>query len=56
LALGGAVYLFELLVLPLLGATPRLRRWPAGDKLRLAGHTGLYGLATEMTFRSLEPA
>jgi short-subunit dehydrogenase len=56
LALGGAVYLFELLFLPLVGATRGLRHWPAGDKLLLAGHTGLYGLATDTTFRSLEPA
>ncbi len=56
LALGGAVYLFELIFLPLVGATRRLARWPARDKLLLAGHTGLFGLATDGTFRSLEPA
>ena len=56
LALGGVVYVLELLFLPLVGATRPLRRWPPGDKLLLASHTGVYGLATDMTFRSLEPA
>jgi NAD(P)-dependent dehydrogenase (short-subunit alcohol dehydrogenase family) len=56
LALGAAVYLFELFALPRSGATPRLGRWPAADRLLLAGQTAAFGLAAETTRRSLEPA
>ncbi|HLK92064.1 MAG TPA: SDR family oxidoreductase [Polyangia bacterium] len=56
LALGAAVYLFELLALPGSGATRPLARWPAADRLLLAGHTAAFGLAAETTRRSLEPS
>jgi NAD(P)-dependent dehydrogenase (short-subunit alcohol dehydrogenase family) len=56
LALGAAVYLFELLALPRSGATRRLARWPAADRLLLAGHTAAFGLTAEAARRSLEPA
>jgi NAD(P)-dependent dehydrogenase (short-subunit alcohol dehydrogenase family) len=55
LALGAAVYLFELLALPRSGATRRLARWPAADRLLLAGHTAAFGLTAEAARRSLEP-
>jgi short-subunit dehydrogenase len=51
LVLGGAIYLLELLFLPLVGATRPLRRWPTGDKLLLASHTGVFGFATDNTLR-----
>jgi hypothetical protein len=56
LALGAAVYLFELLALPRSGATRRLAHWPAADRLLLAGHTAAFGLTAEAARRSLEPA
>ncbi len=31
-------------------------RWPPTNRLLLVGHTTVFGLATEMTRRSLEPA
>ena len=56
LALGAAVYLFELLALPRSGAAPRLARWPVAERLLLAGQTAAFGLTAETARRALEPA
>jgi short-subunit dehydrogenase len=55
LALGAAVYLFELCALPRSRATRPVARWPAADRLLLGGHAAAFGLAAEATRRSLEP-
>lgn len=56
LGLGAAVHAFELLALPLTGATPALARWPRMERLSLAFHTTIFGVAAELGRRALTGA
>lgn len=47
LLLGAGVFAFEVLSLPLVGATRPPRTWTRGDFALLAAQTGLFGLVTE---------
>ena len=47
LALAGAIYLFEILAMPALGATPPLRRWKPAERWLLLLHTAAFSIATE---------
>ena len=48
LSFGAAIYVFELVALPALDATPPVRMWPPADVFLLAAHTLTYALATEL--------
>jgi hypothetical protein len=52
-ALAVAIYGFELVAMPLVGATPPLRKWPRGEALLLLLHTSAFGLATILAERLL---
>ena len=54
LTLGAGVFVFELLALPLSGATPGLRRWGKSDIVGDAGQTLVFGLATASAMALLE--
>jgi hypothetical protein len=49
LGLGAAIFAFELVALPALGATPPLRRWSRAEKALLAWHTQVFGFGEEVT-------
>jgi hypothetical protein len=53
LGLGAAIFAFELIALPALGATPPLRRWSRAEKALLAWHTQVFGFGEEMARRLL---
>lgn len=55
LLLGAGVFAFEVLSLPLVGATRPLRTWTRGDFALLAAQTGLFGLVTEAVLSRGEP-
>jgi hypothetical protein len=46
---GAGIYLFEILALPGIGATPPLRRWRRAEVLLLATHTMAFAWAAELT-------
>jgi hypothetical protein len=46
LSFGAGIYVFELIALPALGATPPIRKWPPLEVLLLAAHTMTYALTT----------
>jgi hypothetical protein len=52
-ALGAAVFTFELIALPLVGATPPPDRWRAGEIAANGLNTTLYGLVTAGVLRLL---
>jgi hypothetical protein len=54
LGLGGALYLFELVALPLSGATPSLSRWGWGAVLDDAAQTMLFGVSVASLMALLE--
>lgn len=49
-SLGIAIYLFELVAMPAVGATRALSRWPRQEVGLLAAHTLVFGLATAAAF------
>jgi hypothetical protein len=49
-----AIYAFELVVLPAVGATPPLRRWPRAQIGSLALHTAGFAVAATVVGRGLE--
>lgn len=53
LSLGAAVLGAELLVLPLVGATPPVRSWPRRDVALLALHTTAFGVAAASISRGV---
>ena len=55
-ALGGAAFGFELIALPLVGATPRLRQWGRSEIAVDAVNTFTYGLVTSAALSLLERA
>lgn len=54
LLLGVGVLAFEVLSLPVVGATRPLRTWTRGDFALLAAQTGLFGLVTEAVLSRYE--
>ncbi|HVU49720.1 MAG TPA: hypothetical protein VHL80_03480 [Polyangia bacterium] len=48
LGFGAAIYAFELVALPALGATPPLRAWPRTEVVSLAAHTLAFALGSEL--------
>jgi hypothetical protein len=48
LGFAAAIWSFEVLTLPLIGATPRLAAWPRGEVLLLAAHTASYAFGAEL--------
>jgi hypothetical protein len=56
LGVAASIFCFECLAMPLVGATPKLSRWPARDRWFLALHTAVYGLATELSSRCIVAA
>ncbi len=53
IGLGAAVWLFELIALPLSGATPPLRKWEPEEVALDALNTLIYGAVTAGVFRGL---
>ena len=54
LALGGTVWLFELVALPLSGATPQLKAWGAREIARDGFQAVLFGVATASALAILD--
>lgn len=52
LVTGGSVLLFELIAMPLVGATPPVALWPRSDVLLLGLHTLAYGVGSAVVWRS----
>ncbi|HEY8922867.1 MAG TPA: hypothetical protein VIU64_00730 [Polyangia bacterium] len=53
LVLAGLIWSTEVLVLPLIGAAPRLRSWPRGQIATLGLHTAVFGLVAAAAERRL---
>lgn len=46
---GATIWAFELLLLPLVGATPPVRRWTGRERAALLLHTCAFGVATALS-------
>lgn len=54
IVLGAAICAFEIVAMPTVGATPRIRAWPRGDLALLAVHTLGFGLASAFVYERLK--
>lgn len=52
-ALGAAIWAFEIVAMPSAGATPRLRAWSPGELVLLGVHTLGFGLASAIAYEQL---